>query len=1448
MVLNLKAQAQLKCNVSHYNTEHGLSHNRETFIHKDKEGFIWAASWDGLNRFDGSSFISYKSFPGDRYGLAHDRVDVITEDEKGILWLKGLGEIYKFDKKTEQFSPLSAIISELKEQHIDVKNVSFSKGNYLWVVTRTRGIFLVNNISPKNYKWFRKADRNRNLPSDTINFLHQDKLSNVWVGTTAGAVCFVKNKTGQYKKSNHQLTVPGKLNIRDVDEDSGNIYFSTTEGYVVIFSKKTRRTIIKKIANKSLIAIRKSLHNSSIFCTTSQGDVVTINLTDLKAKEVKLCDNIPIISIYQDRTGNLWLEPDTKGIIRFNIKTGASKWFGESHSANRNPSSFYSVFEDENGTIWLNMKGGGFGYYNAKYNRIDQFYEEGFEQHKFPDLVYNLYYDKSGIIWLCTENGIDKILLHNNNFLHQPLVENSTLKVDNQVRSIFSDRKNRVWMGSKSGTLTVFDINKRLTNLFINKPSGGLGPVYCVAQDRGGVIWIGTKFNGLFKAEPINKEETKYKLTHYDKANSNLSSNDIYSIFEDNAGRLWIGTMGGGPNLLSNINGKTFFYNTKNAFRRYPKEGFNQIRYITSDKNGMLWMTSTDGLLLMNATGKNVLNPEFKIYKKQPGDEKSLGDNDIQFVSRDYKNRMWLSTSGGGLALAIGNNPLKALSFKTYTRKDGLPSDFPICSIQDKIGNLWIATQNGLSRFNIKKNSFTNYRQNYGLPNVGFSEASCAVTNDGTIYFGTAKGFLTFNPARIDTKKTSPNIVFTSIQINNEDINIGSGDSLLDLNVNYVRQLKLEYNQNIVGIDYAILDYRGGAKQDFLYRLSGLSDTWINDKARQRVTYTNLAPGEYLFQVKSVNDEFYSNIPLKELRITILPPPWRSWWAYVLYLIVACILGRIAFRIARTILRLRQDITIEKRMANLKVSFFTNVSHELRTPLTLILNPIEEIERREVLSDQGKAYIQVVRRNARRMVRFMDQWLDLRKIQSGKQCVNVSNTEVVSLVRSIGEYFIEILREKNIELQISSNVDELYAWIDVEKIDIVIYNLLSNAFKYSPEGKKICIKIDCQSNLNKFFIEVTDEGAGVPEEKLNQIFALFYSEDVERVQNATDKGIGIGLALSQELVDLHHGKISARNNQLSGLTVSLELRLGKDHFDKSQVKFIDSPNLDSLHSQISEHITVPVKEQLVKENKPDRPLVLLVEDNNELRNILKTQLGEFYNVEVAYNGQDGLEKALILMPDLILSDVMMPVLNGIQLLEKLKNDERTSHIPVILLSAKASIESQIEGLKYGADYYITKPFSSDFLMAALENLMKRRKEVFNSLLGKKAAVDLSPGEIVFTSKDEDFLKKVIDIVEKGMIDPEFNIDKVAEAIGLGRTTFYNKFKSLTNITTVEFVREMRLKRAKQYLDAGETNISTVAYSVGFNNPKYFSTCFKEMYKISPKEYVKSREDCFRQRV
>lgn len=1426
------SQAQINCKVTQYSSEDGLSHERTNVIMQDQDGYIWIGGWGGINRFDGRNFSSFKYGPRDMADVRTSRIERIIDDREGNLWLKGLDKrIYCFDKKSEKFTSLKEI--NLGGKGLQVTEIDYLSPGLVGVTVRGMGGYIVSSKEDKlqAIHFNTKAKGAGKIASDSVSFIFSDQHNQIWLGTHRGVYGVKTDKKGGYKRIRLANQLLPSLHFTNFSADESMIYLATSSGHLVTINKINHSVLVRKITAGAIVGVKKSKKNALLYCTTGNGWLLTVNDKVNLVSTTKIDEKLNPSIIFEDRSGNLWIEPGKRGLIRYVPGTGKVNRFQSRADGIDNGLQKHNIFQDDLGRIWVNMKGGGFGYFDERKLVISGAYlaEGGSVNGVFPDMVNHCIYDRFGVIWLATHKGIVEIIPPNSDFSPQ-LVNDNSNRLANQIRGMTTDQFGRTWMGAKDGSIHLYKNGDLQPNPFENAPKNGFGSVYAILEDHKGRIWIGTKGNGLFRADPTTTEGKTYRLSHFKhnpSQNNTLTSDKVVTLFKDNSDRIWVGTFERGLDLAIEKNGIISFVHVAQKMKGMGE--FSKIRSITADARHNLWVGTTNGLMILRPNGNSEIPQKIKFYVNNDGDRNSLGANDVLHIFYDGKQGMWLSTAGGGLCKANYVDPLKSVKFENYNTAAGLLNNYVLSAQQDRNGKIWLATQMGLSRFDPTKKTFRNYREEDGVFVPTFSEASVTTSHNGEITFGTEKGFLKFNPLNLKEKLRSAKNIFHNLQVNNQLVNVGDPGSVLQAGIDKADKLLLKYDQNTISIGFGMLDFRNGLKRQLLYRLKGFDNNWHFSGNQHRATYTNLPPGEYVFEVKNLKNDYYLNETTKQLTIIVQPPFWRTWWAYLIYAILLSGAVTIIFRIIRTILRLRQSVAVERKVAALKVDFFTQVSHELRTPLTLILNPIKAIMETEQLSIKGSHYIQMIYRNAGRLTRFMDQWLDLRKIQSGKGELHYQTVELIGFIRKLSDYFRGAGTEKNIRFAMRCEFDELYVQIDPEKVDVMVYNLLANAYKFSNAGGLIEIFIK-KDDHNNFSIAISDQGIGLPPDKLEEVFLLYHMDN--RKETNAIKGTGIGLALVKEIAQLHNGTVAARNNEHGGLTVEIILPL-KGNISESvtsdagweeQKAAVQPVNLNSRYA-----------EELVID-LPSYPVLLLVEDSYELRSFLTKELEEHFKVICESDGLAGFIAATKMLPDLILSDVMMPVMDGIEMLDKLKNDQRTSHIPIVLLSARSSIESQLEGLRYGADHYFTKPFNKEMLVTAMQSLIKQRRKMFSEI--KDNAVELLPHHIAITAKDEAFLKKVINIVEESMADPDFNIEVLADKVAMGRTTFYSKFKSLTGTTAVDFVRDMRLARAKQLFDAGEERVSMVAFEVGFNHPKYFSSCFKEKYNASPTDYMK----------
>ena len=796
------------------------------------------------------------------------------------------------------------------------------------------------------------------------------------------------------------------------------------------------------------------------------------------------------------------------------------------------------------------------------------------------------------------------------------------------------------------------------------------------------------------------------------------------------------------------------------------------------------------------------------------------GTSHVWLVRYTDKNKTtYVISFTGGVNKVISPNLLSEnIQFKNYDKNDGLASDLALSMIEDAQNQLWVVSEIALSKFNPVKETFENYELSSIYQEFNFSEALPIINARNQIVLGTDKGFLEVSPEKMRKSGYVPPIVFTGLKI--------QGHSTAH-SIDNLKELELEPSQRNVTFQFAALDYVNPKGILYAYRLQGLEEEWNEADNNRSASYINLPAGKYQLQIKSTNSDGVWVDNVRTLQIHVLPTFWETYWAWLLYFILFILFTASIVYVLFYIYRLRHRVDMEQQLANIKLRFFTDISHELRTPLTLISSPVTEVLENEPLSPSAREHLTLVHQNTERMLRLMNQILDFRKIQNQKMKLLIEETDLIPLLQKVMSSFKLIAEEKNINYQLTSTIQSVYSWVDRDKFEKIFFNLISNAFKYTPAEKAITIEVTKQTD--KVTISVVDEGIGIEPTKLRTLFQRF---ETLAQQNMLQPSSGIGLSLVKEMVDMHHGTIKVTSEPEAGSRFIVTLPLQKEVFEQdSQVEFIlndsQSPTTHPDSSlQTEKRAEAEDKEDMENNTAPDTLTILVVEDNEELKAFLKNILSENYTVITASNGKEGLQHAVDNIPDLIISDVMMPVMDGLEMIRQIKENNNICHIPIIVLSAKASLDDRIAGLEQGIDDYITKPFSATYLKTRIASLLRQRKslqEIYMAKLteGKEIAVAeaLTPSQPQITPYDEQFMQKVMEFIEEQMDNAELTIDEFAEHLMLSRTIFYRKLKSIIGLTPVDFIREVRIKRAAQLIDSGEYNFSQVAYMTGFNDPK-----------------------------
>lgn len=1426
-----QGRAAYDCVFEHLSTDDGLSHGSVSAMIKDNYGFMWFATWDGINRYDGHTFKTFKPGDGKGSNTASNRIETIKVDYLGNIWIINYdSKAFRFNHLSEEFDAVPVSLGSIA---LDVSDIYPVLSGDVWVSTSNSGVFRVVADSITNRFRIDKYNEESeiSLPGNSIHFVVEDVERNIWISTNKGLTCFEynANKTSLAPKVFSSATneLLKRYSVSYFYNISSHIFIGTNEGSVFVYDLSNGEMHEIAFQNNRPISNIIGDYNGVLFFSTKGNGIFKYDeLVGEITAHYQHSDILNVLNTYADSKGMLWIESAKAGIAKIDISNGNYKHYQQILGVNQDMRSNAQcgLMEDEHHTIWMTLKGGGFGFYNPETDNVDYFFNKpGDPQSKVSNFVNCFYKDPSGVLWMSTYfKGIEKITFIQKDFKFVQPAPQAKLSIANEVRALLEDSRGYLWVASKNEELFLLDKDYSIIKKIDQLNGGAIGRIYTMLEDTHGNIYLGSKGNGLFKL--TRKGPFDFNVQHYlhdPNDSSSLSNNNIYSLLEDKKGRIWIGTYGGGVNLL--INNR--FLNRNKGLKKYPAHNGDKVRCIAQNDDGTIWMGSTDGIIRLKPENDLPSDFEFHFYNKENGNTNGLLSNDIFWIFCDRQNTVWMASLGGGLSQLKHNKAgAEILEFSTYTKADGLSSDMVFTITDDEDGNLWMSTENGIAFYDQKQQAFRNYSQYDGIVNAGFSEAALAIRADGSICFGANNGLYSFQPSNFKTEQKKVAIVFTGFQLFGKEALPGD-DSVLKETITETSAIKLKYNQNVFGITWAGLDFKMQDKFKYAYMLDGFDNDWRSAGELYQANYTKVPPGKYIFKVKFNNPELQTYNTPKLLAIDISPPIWKTNLAYILYLILAIGLVEITRRIITSMIRLRNKVVIEKELTNIKLNFFTNISHELRTPLTLIVGPAKELRTKEKLSKKGLIYTELIELNAQRLLRLVNQLLDFRKIQSGKMELQLKEVEMVSFIRKVCHNFDELARENDISYSVTSSENSLIALIDVEKMDSVLFNVLSNAFKFTPKAGAIEVLISHVMAVNKLQIEVRDSGIGIPKEQIDTLFKVFASH--QNNSESKNVGTGIGLALSKELVELHGGELFYKPTPGGGATFVIEMD-GVDNPNKIALQdTVDRIGVDTLIVQSDDsHI-----------ESSSLPCILIVEDNQDLRSFLNLQLNDEYLIYEAVNGRDGLAQALKIQPDIILSDVMMPEMDGIQLLEEIKNNFETSHIPVVLLTAKSSVESKIEGLKYGADAYMTKPFHSEQLKAQLENLLNQRV-LLRERYAQQNEHDERTNNLGLTDRDALFLDQVRLIIETNLTNTTFKIEDIYTQVNMGRSKFFVKLKGLTGLPPVDFVKEYRMNKAQSLLKTGEYNVTETSYLSGFTDAGYFSKCYKEHFGISPSQVGK----------
>lgn len=1335
-----------------------------------------------------------------------------------------------------------------------ISSVVQNKKGFIWIGTEN-GLFRYDGYN--FYRYIRNKELKNSLSNNHVNVIFEDSNQDLLIGTNHGVNLFRKN-------SNDFLpidvtTIKGGRNYISsiIEDDSKNVWIGTFGG-------------VKRLNRKTSL------------------------LDNIKSDSNFILNQSRVLSLFYDKSYGV-IVGTSKGIKCFDPATAELKKFPVGISKNKEllNSKVWKIVKEANGSLWFATETDGAFFYNRTTDAVSQY------QYTFTDAnsvasnwINDIMVIDQNTVWFATKDGLSVFNKAKNKFTrykHNPL--NNYSLTDNDVKCFLKDRYSCIWLGTTAGGINFYNrANANFTKIGeATKPDFGLNNaiVSAVAKENDNTLWVGTYGGGLNYIDlknkisqsyvVDNKDEKKTKnlvtalvnkddnyllcgtyngLFRFDKNSKSiapipLSANGsitderpITSLLTDN-GDIWVGTHGNGlKRVLQN--------GTVENYRDDESENSlsdNFVMDIENRKNG-IWVATQNGLNYFDKRLKKVT----KLYRTNT--KKRIGNNSLTTLFTDSKNRLWIGADYDGLFYLDEATE----TFFELNKAKGF-TDAAIKSItEDAQGNLWVSSEDVLYKITIKGSGklklsdfeIIKYSAKDGVSVKQFSYNCSLRLNNGQLAFGASKGLTVFNPETLTKLPNDSEIVFTKLVVNNEVVEPGAENPILSKPISETPEVTINYDQGYIGLEFSSLNFVNPKKSKYAYKLDSplAKDEWHTTGTQNRINLSNLAPGGYVLSVRSTNEDGSWNANVKTLKINVLPPWWKSWWAYLIYSLLFVFASYVVIRIINNRIKLKRKLFLEhvegerkQEIFNMQLNFFTNISHEIRTPLTLIKGPVEDLLASSQNDKETEDKLKTIQQNSDRLLKLVNELLDFRKAEKGHMRIYCEKQDIVSFCFDIFESFKGIAAEKNIEYKFVLNSNAIHVYFDKNQMEKVIFNLLSNAFKFTRKNGKIVFAVEQGTpQENRVLIKIKDNGIGIPEDSKSNIFNRFFQVDDRGAHNI---GSGIGLALSKNIVELHKGEITMPEEKetWANTVFQIALQLGDKHLSNEQIiesnvsnnaYVIDAENVPPKAPVMFEEDIEIVNDDFDFEKKT----VLIAEDNDEVRKFIFNVLKDDYNIVEFANGKEAVAYLEKEIPDLIVSDIMMPEMDGLELCKYVKTNESTNHIPVVLLTAKASTDNKIEGLANGADAYISKPFSIKVLKLSIENLLSS-KEILRLKYSGNFIIDSDLNKL--STPEEHFIKKLMKVIEENLENPDFDVNMLVNEIGMSRTILYKKVNTLTGHSVANLIKHLRLKKASDIILHTTYPISEVAFMVGFNDRKHFSREFRKVYKLSPTEYKSSKE-------
>lgn len=1337
-------------------------------------------------------------------GLPSNVVSDMQQDQKGFLWFSTHNGLARYDGNVvttyldNDSTGVSALIGRTKKA---LEDVTYKK---LWVYSSSERLTCLNMVDGKEEKYCQEVEK-----------LHFTKWKLVcdgmfWLWGAKDGAMLVDYRSGSFLTRRFAQAEIGSSRVPLIDSlDKDNVVLCTTdkvflysEGRLFCIAKGMRMSRTRPFHHKMLMVSEKGdvyvlrqgklqrfSHVAYVDGEVATGDLLMGNRwilftnrrsfsIDVRTGEVAECEGewlIPNGRVLTDNKGRKWIYNKT-GVLRLvrQDKLVPLILFPQ-QTTNYIDYERFHIVEDNHGLIWISTYGKGLFVFNQDLTQSQHFVADKLGESPIAsNYLLGIIADRHDGVWVSSEyGGVSHIQVMDKGVERIYPNGEGNMDFSNVVRMVKKMNDGTVMVGTRAGSLYHYsaDMSQVLGKSHFDSN------VYGIVQMPNGETWIGTRGKGIYGAKGLD-----------------FKDRNVFCMASDAKHRMWIGTFGKGLSLVyprkDGYGVKTFFADSV---------GLNEVRCMVIDKHGVLWCGTSGGLIRI---------PVDEFVKDASRYKTYVRDYEIRDVIVDRQGRLWLSASGDGLVQVEPGDGETEPKFYVFNTSNGLVNNLVQSVVDTPDGNLWISTQQGVTAWNARKKSFENYMFSRNPMGNVYNENSAVCLDDGRVVLGGNYGLTIIQPSRLSHVSGLTDVVFTSYP--------------------YSDETTLTYEQRSPNIHFSTLDYSDVRNVKYTYRLEGFDQAWSQPSSTPWAAYQKLPAGKYLLHVKACTSDGTWG---KEstLVIRIKPPFYLTSWAIMIYvlLVLGVIILVVKFVHDKNVLRNR--IRLEQELTRYKLVFFTNIAHEFRTPLTLMQGSLEKekcIMKANRWQTELEKTIRVMDKSVQRMLRLIDQLLEFRKMQAGKLKLSLQETDAVMFVKGICRMFDDAAESKEIAYSFESSEPAHAMFLDQQMIDKVVFNLLSNAFKYTPAKGTISVSL---SFTDVMTIRVADTGVGIPQEKREQLFSRFMQSSY------TGESFGIGLHLTHELVRTHHGEITYQENEGGGSVFVVTIPLQKDCYEASDFLVKDSPILKA--DLTKERDGQEEKTTDAVPSAPSAPLnrrtILLIEDDNDVREFLLSELESCFDLKVASDGKAGIVMAKELDVDLIVSDVMMPGMNGFELTKRLKNSFETSHIPIILLTALSTDENVLEGTESGADAYITKPFSPQLLMARILQLLNQR-EILRQKFGKV------PQEIrsamLRNEQDSLFVKRLDSIVYSRLGEQDLSVDKVAGLLHLGRTIFYKKVRGTTGYTPNEYIRVIRLRKAAELLKEGEKNVSEVAYAVGFDNPYYFSKCFKEQFGMPPSQY------------